>query len=444
MLLKIKNFIFISLLAGLIFYLSSCNDQPMDIPLVSDTLNLKTISSDSIELFAEIVSEKNPLNVTFNQSYQFVGSYNEMEAISMIRYSQVPDSIPVLDINRIVSAKMWMYPDRYYYGDTTNVNLGFEVRELLDTLKINLTYDEVFNQGKTYFGANNLAEYDAPVTLKGVEDPDSIVFDIDKEIIKKWVEFAAIEDETDDPYKFYSYGIVLLPKENSSMNGIFRFDTYRPTDELDYSEYISTRELPKIEVIYNSDTNNLSILDTFYLDPVNVSYYVDGPEPESDAITIQGAISTRTRLSFNLDTIPEFASILSAEMRWTLDPERSEFGVFGPDSAIWGSILEDFANFATDWQYEAFWEDSTYTFIFPGLASAIERWNTLENPGVFTFIAPRKSNPAEAFDLFDNRRSPAGELYFLDKYVFHGLNDPDPTKRPKLLIIYTENPEDFE
>ena len=164
------------------------------------------------------------------------------------------------------------------------------------------------------------------------------------------------------------------------------------------------------------------------LEPDFDSYFVNGPAlEESDGIEIQGGLSYRSELSFDLSIVPELESFIHlAQLELTLDQERSQLGNFVADSTILMSNIEPVEDTTSNnLKIVVGITDTNYVYIFPRVSDLAESW-------------VRTSGGLGKLNLFYSRfGSEIEESRYLDTLVFHGLNDPDPAKRPKLKIIYS-------
>ena len=414
--------------------LNSCNEVPVDIPLIQDTLEIYALSSNDV--LGLIESKKQffrELDGPFNSQLHLLGRSGNYKSHLLYRFFGLPKDMPNITEQDIKEATLLLYPDKYCFGDTISYQQEFYAYELLDSISRLNSFSDIFdandNSSKlvnqiAFFSGNSQPKDSIPIQLS-----------VDKWLIQKWFQFAAKEDsirkiwldtsktldltKEENRYLFYSYSIGLVAGQNSKV--INRF-----INRLDLDSLYNT----KIKLVVNKKGKDTTII----LKNSIGAYYPYAPEvTETDDIVLQGIGQTRSVLNFNIDTIPPLSAILSCQLELTLDTTNSEFGNYGASQYLAGGQNDD-AFFIPGsenlnvWPYIAYKDTNSYKYTFTNLTPLIDSWNRKNGIGNLVLAATRGTNPSTEFTYFD-------------KYRFYGINHPDISKRPKLLIIYSRRPE---
>ncbi|MGB9701717.1 MAG: hypothetical protein ACPL1A_03195 [Candidatus Kapaibacteriota bacterium] len=391
-----KIFPLISLLA-----LFSCNELPTDVgfKLINDTITVKVLSSDTLNLIYKTETlEKSPSVV--NASILFCGVANQTEALSIIRFAFIPDTLSYLTENDIISAKFFIYPSRYALGDTNNANFGFNVKKVENYWSVNSNWDSVSVPG---FFSRDVGNYSGAIQLK--DTMNSVSLDLDKKLITEWLQLRP-----DTNAAVINWGIALIPNPNS--NVIYSFGGEGVGNN-------TPTKIPLIQVIYKDKNSNL---DTFYLYSALNASFIKYPKPADDAILIQGGLDVRTNLYFDISQIPKLASISKMELELTLDKNKTILGNTTLKDVFRIDFVSDSLGAQGNYYYYASKIDSnSYVYRCPSVTSAAELWNRFDGKGKLQIRASDFTSQYQQ----------------LDKLVFYGLNDTDPSKRPKVKIIYT-------
>ena len=447
------------LAAGIILSLDSCNEPPTEITLVSDSLELNSFSSETVPLIISARTINTEIPAEFNRPLFLLGKTQDglNHAITTLRYFKIPDFLSEISEDDILDAKLIMFPDGYYFDENSTKHLDFQVFELNKQVRQQETnYSEITENFADYFPNMDVGSFDGIVEMP---DPSatlsnvSFEVDIDKSLILKWFKFKPVEnsireglsegtlDSADvDPYYYNAYGIGMVPSLTGNSDGIFRFLNYQPAGS-DPDDYHETFKLPRIEVTINQSALPDSMeTNKIYLAPsADLSFYVNTEEASNGDLVVQGGSSLRPQFTFDVSQLPPRAVVARAELTMHIDPERSRFGSFELDSVIWADNFPDSSGyvqlFSVDWDFQAAWTDTTDALIFPSLSSVFSGWNAIGiETGVIQMTSPRRSNPFAEYSI-NNLRSAAAERYFLDRFVFYGM-DAEEGKRPVLRIIY--------
>lgn len=391
-----KVFPLFSLLA-----LFSCNELPTDVGfnLINDTITVKVLSSDTSRIIykSEVIATSPSV---VNASILFCGSSNETQALSIIRFAFVPDTLSYLTENDIISAKFFIYPTRYALGDTNNANFGFTVKKVENYWSVNSNLDSVSVPG---FFSRDVGSYNGAIQLK--DTMNSVSLDLEKKLITEWLQLRP-----DTNAAVINWGIALIPNQNS--NVIYSFGGEGVGNS-------TPTKIPLIQVIYK-DKN--SKLDTFYLYSALNASFLKYPKTTDDEIVIQGGLDVRTNLYFDISQIPKLASISKMELELTLNKEKTVLGNDSLKDVFRIDFVSDSLGAHGNYYYYASKIDSNSSiYRCPSVTSAAVLWNRFDGKGILQI------RPSDF----------AAQYQKLDKLVFYGINDPDPIKRPKVKIVYT-------
>ncbi|OGU12467.1 MAG: hypothetical protein A2X61_02705 [Ignavibacteria bacterium GWB2_35_12] len=413
--IKKKRLLFIPVITTLFFLLVSCNDEPtfMGSSLLLDTIAIKSISTDSTTLITDSKSFIHRLEI-FNSGAMFVGKSNDVIAISMLRFSGIPDTLDNITEADIDSVTLTLPLLRYAYGDLSNQTaLSFKVYKIVKYWTNQSNWDTLFPTGSQtteYFDYTKVLG-----TFTGSIDqnaPDSafspISIQLDKLLIAEWFKLAS-----DTTTVGTIWGIALVPDDNSSV-----------IRSLSSQSLQDTRVHPYIRTAYRRTQDTL---DTLILTSAIDASVTNSNPPDEKSLTIQGVVSSRFKLGFDVSSIPDEAAIHIAELDLYLDTSISNYGNFNPDSTVVTRLYID-STYSSYLYYYYGGNDTTLKpdlFRFPEITSAVQYWVTHGKKGELVFLPEGINN----------------EYRELDKLVFRGINDPDPAKRPALRIIYSTRPK---
>jgi hypothetical protein len=431
-----KRFFRISLLSIfslLLLKLSSCNEVPIEVPLIQDTLTLYSLSSNEVNLIEKTSIHKREIDGPFNFSSQLLGKFEEYKSHIIYRFLPPPATMGYIEEIDITSAELYLYPDAYAFGDTNSFYQEFSVFEFVDSISRFYKYSDVFDEmGNSQFLSQKVGLFAGSMKPK-----DSAVFkiDLDKQFIVKWFKFAEKEDSIrrifldpektldltvdENRYLFHSYSLALRADENSSV--ISRFINRTDLDTLFNTQ---------VKIVAKKQGRDTTI----FLKNAIAAFYPKTPEiVDNGNIYLQGLGQTRTVLDFNLDTIPPLSAILSCKLELTLDTNNSIFGTLGASNFIAGGSNQDpfFSPGSTQqnsWSFVANLNENKNKYIFENITPIVDGWNRNDGKGRLVLSPSRGTNSNNEFT-------------YMDKYIFYGINHPDIEKRPKLLIIYSRRPQ---
>ncbi|TAL70759.1 MAG: hypothetical protein EPN82_01305 [Bacteroidetes bacterium] len=408
--IKKKRVLFIPLITVLIFLLVSCNDEPtyMGSSLLLDTISIISVSTEDTTLIESSNSFLYRLEI-FNAGVMFLGKYNDLEAISMIRFSGIPDTLGSITEADIDSVTLTLPLMRYAYGDDTLLShsLSFKVYKVMKYWTNKTNWDTIFPSGSTtdYFDTKVLGTFDGEISQEDEMKP--MTLQIDKQLIAEWFKLSA-----DSATAGTIWGIALVPDINSS---VIRTLSAQAIDEL--------RIHPYLRITYRKKQDTL---DTLILQSAIDASVTNSNPPDENTLTVQGGISSRFKLSFDISIIPDEAAIHVAELDLHINKSASQYGNYNLDSTIAASLYLDssytssFGNY-----YGGNDSNNRELYKFPKITSAVQYWVTHGKKGVLVFSPEGFSNEYREFD----------------KMVFYGMQTPDLTKRPAMRIIYSTRPK---
>ncbi len=398
----IKNIFNLAIFAALAlsFFLSSCNEDPTSLgySLVKDTVELVAVNTDDYKMIANENTYFFPLNF-INPGFSLIGRTSDTKSGVLMRFGNIPDSLGYLTESDIVSSEITLTPHRYALGDTATSNsLSFGIHEVNKSWVLETPVDEFF--AGSLYESSPFASFSGSLARKDTMDKITLAFK--KSLAVDWFKKQAGKIDT-------VWGIALVPDAASTIINQFYGSGGGKTNE------------PILTVIYNDKNNKL---DTLILRSSLEKNFSQGPKPADDRLVVQGALSYRTRLDFDISFIPKFAGIHKAELQLTLDTTQSFSGNFPLDTIL---RLDYFNNFADElagnkpiFYYAGRREPGSNKFIVPSVTSALTYWNRRNGQGTFTVG-------------FEN----ALGQYRLNKLSFYKSDNPDPNKRPKLIVIYS-------
>ncbi len=402
---KKRNFLAFLTPALLVFasLLNSCNEDPTNLgfSLIKDTVAIVVESGkDSIYITSAEPYLYNP--ETFNPGAVLIGKYGDYKSSSLVRFANIPDTLDDLSESDILSAELIVYPLNYAYGDFKGTNLlSFKVKPVIKYWDNKLATDQFYSDN-SMFDNKVVAQWSGSIKLKD-STMDPINMPLDKGLVLDWLKKTAGKKDT-------IWGLAFLPDDNSTV--INRFAA-QGSGALDYA---------RIKIVCSTAPG---IVDTIYFTSAIDKYFLMGKAPENNKITIEGGRQIRSRLNFDITTIPTLAGIHRAELELTMDAENSYFGSSTVDSVI----RVDYFESASDEKLA----NPLFYFFMKRESSTSNKYIAKSLAPVFSqmLVTGRKGYIVFRFD------EPISELNSANKIVFHGPADPDASKRPKLRLIYS-------
>ncbi len=395
----------------LLLLLAGCNEEPTNIgiDLLQDTILIDAISTDTTKLLNdyEVFNQKSPV---FNAGAFLLGKTDEMESVTFFRFAQIPDSLEYLTPEDIISCKLIMYPNNYAIGDFKNPNLSFKFQKIIGNWNNGTKFSEVNNNPGAYLDETEYEGWSGEIDVFRDSIP-YLEMDFPRDIITDWFEKEHFNSDTNNVADTI-WGVAAIPQTES--NTIHRFNGLGKSEDDDYTN---------IETVYvnqNGDTDTLNMTVAIEYSMINDNSPVEG------SILIQGGLSLRTRLDFDVSALPDLSAIHKSELILHYDEEKSYWGSLGPDSVIalrlFDEIKPDDHTVAPILEWTADLISGTNQYKFESISSAVETWSrTPEKKGSVVLL----SMPVEQ------------EFRQADRMVFYGNDAENPDLRPKIKIIYS-------
>lgn len=388
-----------------VLVVSSCNDQPSPLGsgLITDTLRTVVVTSDTTQLLDSTYTGIIDIPISnggdrANTNVFLVGTTPAAKATTFIRFDTAPDSVATLTEQEIISASLKLHPLRYAIGDTMGNQLSFDVMHINKVWSPSITKGTLASNN---FLGEKVASFSGPIAFKDTVPPVFINLP-DKAALHRWIFTDSLK-----------YGLALVPLSGSQV--IRQFSTVG-IGQLE-------RATTSIELVYKR-TGSTSI-DTVYVQSAYINTFIESNAalPENKLV-IQGGVVSRSRLLFDMSSIPPLATIHRAELVFTWDSASSAFGNSGVPNSVSLRFATGDSLTSADAAYAVGTRRANSTaYVFPNIGTALERW--LRGTKNYGLILHTDAGP---------------EIRQLDRMVFYGLRDADIAKRPRLTIVYSVKP----
>jgi hypothetical protein len=395
--LKIKSFFLILILFGSYFWIS-CSDEPNSVGsvLIPENDKLKT------KVFSTLTENVTQSFIPFQEDSLFwgssdrllLGNYENIKSEILISFQMLlPDSIKTAlseeNTTKLIDSWIELYPN-YWIGDSSNFSFTAK--------KINTHWNSVVINKDSI--SNVIADL-GPDLVQDYEyniGDTLIKFSIGDEIVEEWVT-NSLNASTQA-----NYGIMLSPTSFGAIAG------FQALTSFPRSQY------PTLNLVFEK-TNEF--IDTVLISPRIDIHVITGERlPEiPNAIYLQGSISARGRLIFDLETLPENILVNSAKLDLFVDDFNTFEGTVKSDTVA-ASFYYNFASDSIKYEY------GKYPLLRSGdkytgeIRQFVQRW------------VKGEANEGLELKLSDENRSPAAVSLFSSDY-------PDPLLRPRLTIYYT-------
>ncbi len=393
--LKLKNFLYGLLVLPVLIFTSCYNDPNSTghgLLDPEDFIEIKTFNSvrDSVsQEFEQLIQVEN----LGSARRILVGKYKDLTASALLRFEFVftEEIKSLLKENKITvsSAKLKVYPI-YKFGDSTRTNFRFNVHEI----KSWWDSDQFTSDSLT----PSHFDYDNSPLESNFTDGDSVISCVlPNEKVLEWMKAIA-----DTGIKNPS-GIYLKPSAGS--NFIRGFRAIGPSTNIS-----------AIEVAFSKDG---STNDTINAITVSDVYVVTTTENYNNPllITLQSGVLSKSKLKFDLSSIPRSAIINYAILELTRNMSNSEFGTSFQDS-IYVLRLTDSVKISIDSNFAPVLVQTRTDIYERNISRIVQDWlNTGMNYGLL--LSPR---------------DPDGGV---ERFSFESSNAADADKKPKLRVYYT-------
>jgi TGF-beta propeptide len=373
--------------------LVSCSDDPSSIG--SAFLSRDFIKLDSLDSFKDTFPQfsytyKNIIPLGFSSTL-LLGKKGDDVATMLLSFNIiVPDSVKTDLINNAVvvsSATVQLYKN-YNFGDST-ASIDYTVHSVNNAwTSTSFTVDSLPN-----------LQYDAADVSSNKSFTDTLYqFNLSNDLALKWLNIYANSQTPDN-------GVAVIPSQNSGK--IVGF--YALTSATNIN-------IPFLVVVLNKTGGYQN--DTLKFSTTADLSVITGNQPQNQTenIFVQSSIELESRIQFNLSKVPEHAIINYAELQLTIDTTQSVFG----------SAYSD--------QLTAYYiTDSTRIDSFSTNQVTLNRIGSLYTGNITTYVQNWVSTKInEGIQVRAGAYDTGLELWALK-----GSKAADPSKRPRLKIIYT-------
>lgn len=414
--IKTSFLVLISVISAV--FLNSCNDLPTEVgsPLLYDTVTVTAVSS----LDNPYITGQKIVNFhkgIINSYGILIGKHAGMQSASFIRCGDLPakDSLSYITPDRIISSKFVLKAKRWAMGDSLGL-LSFNAYKVKKLWTVKATWDSMFTAPADYIDySKEIGKFSNKITLR--DSVTDVIFDFDKDLAAEWLKYGS------DTANYINLGIALIPTENC--NQIRRFAGQfiaQATDTVHYNE---------LQVVY---LNKENVQDTITLRSAMDFTVTNAPRPSDDLFVLQGNAQYATQLSFDLSTLPDNIAIHSAQLEVQLDLDNSLLSNYNLDSLRDRTISAVYLKNGAD---SVVVGDTLIPLLYGNVQSNFRTYSY----SLFTYAIEYWLRYGMKKGQIILTKMPVEKQYLaLDKYVFYGINDPDPKKRPRLKIIYSRRP----
>jgi hypothetical protein len=399
---KLRKFALpVSFLVFVCFSLSTmnCADEPTSLGLKflpsSETTGVRIFDSyiDTMRMSSYNIKYRVNTYVSNNLFIGIAGTYNSK---ALIKFTNLPSDKG----NATVSSAVLKLKYRNYYFPTSTqdslAQISFDIYRVLQNLNYpGITLDSVTSSA---FGTVSKGSY----TGAPAHDRQEISINLDTTMVKDWLKYAA--DTTNYPVK--NYGIVLSPNASSAVLKSF------------YSGVTADTLKPAVTVIYRLN----GITDTLVLNITQTLFLADAVlTPLPGEFYLQAGVSYDQIMKFDVSKIPSTATINDVQVILTLDEANSKLTSFS-NRGLATAFVTDSAGVKTElFNIISVSTGNKYTFGSYNnhpILTLFQRWLRGEtNHGIMIIPGAQNLN--------------------MDLFSFCDINNPDPNKRPRVIIKYT-------
>lgn len=416
--------VFIVLLAALATLFTSCNDLPTEAGNIylPDTLRFAVLSSDTADIIKDIETDYRRAFVgnlqsepLFNTGALFVGTTPQgMRAVSLLKMNFPVYLGSDTASYAITSAEIILRPRRNVIGDTSQNRLAFDVMELRQAWRTTFTYDTIaaLEQLGALYKDQPVATYQGVISYTETTI-SSIRIPIDTALVRSWLKKAADSNAARE-----LYGFALRPR--SSGNSVIREFAHTAGEDLFRME---------IGILYNDTTkpDSLRKIDTVLALGTQSTALIDAPLPQTPSLLAQGGVAIRSRLRFDVSSIPPLATIHRAELLLTANPDLSYYSTAGREDSVLLRLATNDSSLignVNSFTYCIRTSTSANVYRTSNLSFAVQYW---------------MRRPEENYGLI-LQATPVNEVFRINRTLFYGLTEPDRSKRPSLIIYYSLPP----
>lgn len=403
-----------TIIAAVFLVSSSCNEAPTNVGMIDpSTSEFKSISSDTLPLMPRAKSYQFKYQALYGISPDFalVGSADSITSFAMLRFVVTPDSLRNIQEQDIFSAQLHLALTRYAIGDTLTNRLAFDIFPAKKSFGADATIDSIMrvDGSSDYFDKTvSIGTFDKTLTPADT----ALNIDLDKTVMAEW-----FRKQSDSVLRRQQYGLVIFPRAGCSIVKQLRFIETSIVD----NRYVNS-EAVWIDLTYKRPDSTDTMKTRWDAAPAT-SFSTDS-KIDSTVLAIQGSVSYRMAFEIDVSSIPRDAFIHESHVQLSLDSEKSKWGTLGVDS-----LINCYMKTSTD-----------------SIASLRNAVLISSNPIVYQ-TSDLKIDIEKLLRISGGK----GELVFqptnskvigtVNRLVFHGLNDPDKSKKPKLSVLYSTRPK---
>ena len=370
----------------------SCSEDPSSIG--SAFLNRDLINLDSLDSFKDTFPQfsytyKHIIPLGFSSTL-LLGTKGDNTATMLLSFNiVVPDSVKTDLLNNAVtvsSSTVQLYKN-YNYGDST-APIDYTVHS------INTPWTS------TGFTIDSLPglQYDAADVSSNKSFTDTLYkFNLSNDLTLKWLNIYANSQTPDN-------GVAVIPQNSSKIVGFYAL-TSATSVNIPYLVVVLNKP-----GVYSNDTLTFSTTSDLSVISGNI------PQNQTENIFVQSSTELESRIQFDLSKVPPHAIINYAELELTIDTTISLFGSSYSDQLT--------AYYITD---------STYIDSLSTSQVTLNRSGTLYTGNITSYVQNWLSTKInEGIQIRAGAYDTGLELWALK-----ASNAADPSKRPRLKIIYT-------
>ena len=387
------NFFLKSIIVTLFFGLLSfgCSEDPTSVgsKLIPGSEKFSAHDTSITSIRDTTFTFKGPNGGGFNI---LVGNSSTVDASALLQFfTTIPDSLTTVHIDTVKLSLTVTYT-----WNPAPSSADFIIQEVTTPWSsATVTVDSVLNLSPSLPGS--------------FANKDSIIFGnvvtalIDSSIVRKWINITV---DTSKP-RFFSIALKAAGN-NTGIWGFSQFGTTAP---------------PSLKIYYSKN----GVRDSIDLNFGSGTFFATKtPSPPSGFIEMQGGISIRSKINFDLTPISDSigrAIVNNATMELTLNNEASQLGAGTPDSvlALIGGSDAHPDSVSTAYYAFGYRKDATqttnsvYTF---NVTSIAQQW--ISNPSTYKGVVLRSLSDESS----------------VDKLLFYSSKDS--TRAPRLSITYTK------
>lgn len=403
-------------------FVQGCNDAPNSVgsQFITDTVNTVALTSADSSYILRNSATQFIRTKYYNSSGIFIGKAGTMQAVSLVRFINIPDSLASLSESDIISATMIMRPARYVFGDSSSNNLSFDVVKVQkqwivsdsnSTFSIKPFYTDLISGAgvpdPTFFESSPAATFTGSIPLR--DTIPHIEFPLTqrgKQVLVEW-----FKNQPDSNLRKNTWGFGFLPQTSSNVVRLFSADGSNVAD----SNKI------RVKVVYRKPGNTTN--DTLLLISGNDAFFCNDELPTDTTKMVTQSVVARTgSIDFDISSIPADRAILNVELVLTLDRNATRMGNTNLDSIVTASYRDSANNVSivSTGRLKAGTGNKYYfSSSLTQALSVCRRTASRQGKGTITFTATTGTP---------------------NSLCFYGVRAVNPADRPRLTVVYASRP----